>query len=550
MLGKRYVKIYIAVVMAAVLLSETSVAQAAEETYLLDEDVFEESDFEIEDYIEECDEEASTEESDDWQDDQYEIIEDITVEEDEISENEVTEEVAAEVSTEDEVAPEEEASEIVIEDATEESSDEATTEASDDGILDMEEDQTTVAKAAKDNKLVTSIEIRGQDYIAAGAKATFKAVVTPSKAKNKKVTWDFDKEYQGVSIGKSSGKVKVAKDVKPGTKITIMAKVLDQSGVSATKTFTIKEKAKSITLETPETTTIATKKIGNLKTEVTLKASIDNGEEVAWKVSAPKKVSITSKDNKATVTAIAPGKVTVTAYANDGSGIKAKVKLNVVIPASSLELTVPEDRLDNLLCSGGKLKFKPVLGNEYGEPSIKKINWDYEIVGYTDRKSTKEKEIPIDSRRKIKKKKYFFTLKNGKVTAVDQAKFKEQGIDLWDTCKCNNYGIKVTATTTDGTNLSVTKLIKRVDRNTYIRTYVGTEFELSTGEVNLLPIRIYGEHDLNKLYVVNKREDIALVMADDANYLKIKGRSKGKVRVLIKTMDGSNLKLYININVK
>ena len=412
----------------------------------------------------------------------------------------------------------------------------------------MEEDQTTVAKAAKDNKLVASIEIKGQDYIAAGAKATFKAVVTPSKAKNKKVTWDFDKEYQGVSIGKSSGKVKVAKDVKPGTKITIIAKALDQSGVSATKTFTIKEKAKSITLETPETTTIATKKIGDLKTEVTLKASIDNGEEVAWKVSDPQKVSITSKDNKATVTAIAPGKVTVTAYANDGSGVKAKVKLNVIIPASSFELRAPKKRSDSWLALGCSLKLTPEFCLENGKkPTNSKVEWDYGFVGF-DEKYEKRIEISDAVQEEMKKNKYCYTFSKGKVTALSQKKYDKHATVLQKKTGAYHYAIVVTAKTTDGSNIVVKKLIKHIEKNEIIKINI-SKVDISVGGSNKDTIVLDAVHDFKEIYFENSNPEVAYVRVDAAKCVWIKGLSKGTSKVNFMTMDGSGLSTTLTIIV-
>ena len=501
--------------MATALLPETCIAHAAEEIYLLEEDSFEGSYFEIEDYVEEDKGETSVDDCAEYaidvideydqEDDQYEIIEDIEAEETVVSEY----------------------------------------AADEDSILD---------DAVLEEEMTTSIEIIGQDYVVVGAKASFKVVVSPLNAKNKMITWELDKEYSFVSINKSNGQVKVARDAQIGTQVTVIARAIDQGGASARKTFTIKEKARKVMINTPATQTIATHAIGDLKTSVTLDAYTDNEEIVSWKISDPKKASINVNGNKATVTAHAPGEVKVTAYANDGSGKKAEVKLKVIIPASSLKLTVPIDRLDNMLASGGSLKFTPAIGEAYGKPSSKKIEWSYEIIGYKDDDKTIEKEISPEILAKIKKKRLLFSINNGKLTAVKQSKFEEQSLALWDEngeakYGIHDYGVKITARTIDGSNLSVSKVVKRVDCSTYMSITGGNKFEIPAGYETLIGTRIRTDYTLNGVYIINPHKEIATVSVDAKSKLKIYAKKPGKTNVTLKTMDGSNKKVTVKINV-
>ena len=401
---------------------------------------------------------------------------------------------------------------------------------------------------------VKELEIKGQDYIAKGAKAKFKAIAYPKNANNKKVTWELDKQYQGVSINNKSGEVKIEDNAEIKTKVTVIAKALDQGGVSAKKTFIIIKKAENVTIKTPATQTIATHAIGDLKTSVTLDAYTDNEEIVSWKISDPKKASINVNGNKATVTAHAPGEVKVTAYANDGSGKKAEVKLKVIIPASSLKLTVPIDRLDNMLASGGSLKFTPVIGEAYGKPSSKKIEWSYEIIGYKDDDKTIEKEISPEILAKIKKKRLLFSINNGKLTAVKQSKFEEQSLALWNEngeakYGIHDYGVKITARTIDGSNLSVSKVVKRVDCSTYMSITGGNKFEVPAGYETLIGTRIRTDYTLNGVYIINPHKEIATVSVDAKSKLKIYAKKPGKTNVTLKTMDGSNKKVTVKINV-
>ncbi|WP_022779244.1 Ig-like domain-containing protein [Butyrivibrio sp. AE3009] len=397
---------------------------------------------------------------------------------------------------------------------------------------------------------VTDLEITGQTYIAAGKNASYKTIAYPKKASNKKVTWSLKKDIPGVSVNPSSGKVSVTKDVAKETKVVIIATAKDCSGVYTEKEITVRERATKVTLSTPSTTTIATHAVGDLKDSVSFEASTDNDETVSWKVSNDKIANLSIKGNKATLTALAAGNVTVTAFANDGSGKKATAKIKMVIPVSDLSLSVPIDRQDDKLASGGSLKFTPVIGNKYGKPSNSKIRWEYEIVGYKDKGQTSVGVISDATMAKILKKKYLFTFSNGKITAVSQKKYDKQAVDLRFDCECNNYGIKVTAYTTDGSNLhSETKLVKRVDCNTYMKLSRGNTYEVLVGKDYPYTCMLLSENRQNKLYIVNKNEDIATLTVNEKDYVHIHGKKKGTTTVTIKAMDGSGLSVKVTIKV-
>lgn len=267
-------------------------------------------------------------------------------------------------------------------------------------------------------------------------------------------------------------------------------------------------------------------------------------------MSNDKIANLSIKGNKATLTALAAGNVTVTAFANDGSGKKATAKIKMVIPVSDLSLSVPIDRQDDKLASGGSLKFTPVIGNKYGKPSNSKIRWEYEIVGYKDKNQTTIGEINDATMAKILKRRYLFTFKNGKITAASQKNYEKQAVDLWFDCKCNNYGIKVTAYTIDGSNLhSETKLVKRVNRNTYMRLTRGNTYEVLEGKDYPYACLVLSENRQNKLCIVNEHEDIATLTVNEKDYVHIHGKKKGTTTVTIKAMDGSGLSVKVTIKV-
>ena len=396
---------------------------------------------------------------------------------------------------------------------------------------------------------VTDFDIVGQTYVLPRAKAKYKTKVFPKNADKTTYTWSLKNEPDGVTINKK-GQVSIRKDVKAGT-FTIVAKSNDLKGVTKEMKVVVREdKAKKVTLTAPEDKVLATHAIGSLNSSARFSAETDNGETVSWKVSDETKASIKADGNKATVTALAPGKVKVTAYANDGSTKKATYDLKVIIPASGINLTVPIDRQDDKLASGGSLKFTPVIGNKYGKPSNSKIRWEYEIVGYKDKGQTSVGVISDATMTKILKKKYLFTFSNGKITAVSQKKYDKQAVDLRFDCECNNYGIKVTAYTTDGSNLhSETKLVKRVDCNTYMKLSRGNTYEVLVGKDYPYTCMLLSENRQNKLYIVNKHEDIATLTVNEKDYVHIHGKKKGTTTVTIKAMDGSGLSVKVTIKV-
>ena len=395
---------------------------------------------------------------------------------------------------------------------------------------------------------VADLEIAGQTYIQAGRRASYKTTAYPENASNKKVTWSLKKNIPGVSVNQSSGVVSVAKDVPRDTKVTIVATAKDCSGVYTEKEITVRKRATKVTLSTLSTTTIATHAVGDLKDSVSFEASTDNDETVSWKVSNDKIANLSIKGNKATLTALAAGNVTVTAFANDGSGKKATAKIKMVIPVSDLSLSVPIDRQDDKLASGGSLEFTPVIGNKYGKPSNSKIRWEYEFVGYTF--YGKEKDISEEAMQLLQKKKYVFAFSNGKITAVAQKEFEKQAAIL--ECKGGpyDYGIKVTAYTMDGSNIkSETKLVKRVDRNTYMRLTRGDNYSVHAGYDYPYDCILLSEHGQNRLYIYNSNEDVASLTVDSDDYVHIHGKKKGTTTVTIKAMDGSGLSVKVTIKV-
>ena len=355
---------------------------------------------------------------------------------------------------------------------------------------------------------VKELEIEGQDYLAKGAKATFMAVAYPNNANNKNVTWALDKKYKGVSINDSKGEIKVAKDVELGTKITLVAKANDFGGAVAKKTIIVKEKATSITLNASETTTISTKAIGDLKTKVSMEASTDNKETVAWKLSDYKIASISVQDNKATVTALAPGDVKVTAYANDGSGKKVEKKIKIIQPVTNIEIIGGA-----YAPIGGKNRYKTVITPS--NASKKDIVWTLE------KKIDGVKINPGNGELKIDKNVGAGQKVKIRATARDtNAVYDEKEIVIKE--KVNNINISALGSTTLATQATG-------------KFKTGIELEATTDNNEVVRWQLSNPEMVN--------------VSISQNRITVKAVSTGKVTIKAIADDGSNKSAKVDIEI-
>lgn len=144
------------------------------------------------------------------------------------------------------------------------------------------------------------------------------ATVAPANATNKAVTWSSNST--GIATVSESG---VVTGKAPGT-ATITATAADGSGVTATCTVTVKQPVTSITL--PATASVEVNKT------ITLTPTIlpDNASDksVTWSTSNATYATVSN----GVVTGKAAGTVTITATANDGSGVQGTCTVTVKNP--------------------------------------------------------------------------------------------------------------------------------------------------------------------------------------------------------------------------
>src|SRR6218665_928149 len=145
-------------------------------------------------------------------------------------------------------------------------------------------------------------------------------VVEPSNAANKGVTWsssDPDKAAVDPNTGIVTGKLKGL--------VTITAASKDGSNISNTLNLTVTPRVRTIAVN-PSNPSV---RIGTaVVTRLTATVSpSDAAQAVTWTSSDPTKASI---DASGTVTPIAPGTITITAVASDGSGTVGTALLTVL----------------------------------------------------------------------------------------------------------------------------------------------------------------------------------------------------------------------------
>jgi hypothetical protein len=414
-----------------------------------------------------------------------------------------------------------------------------------DGSGKRAELKITVKQAA------TKVEITGSAYGAIGKNISYKAKVFPATANSKKITWSLNKNIEGVKINPTSGRISIKKGVAPEQKIRVRATVNDIKGVYAEKEITIKEAVRKIAITPAGSTTIATRTSGRLKSSVTLVADTGNNESVTWKASNPKKAIVKEEGNRAIITALESGKVTVTATADDGTKKKASIKINIFVPVTSLELTVDPMRLDGYLALGCSLKFTAKVGTGSGKPTNSKVKWDYDVTGF-DSKQINEVKLSPEIKQKIKDKKYFYSFKDGLVESADFETADKQAAELYKETKAYQYAIIVKATTTDGTNITVEKLVKRVRKNTYLKLNPES-VEIPVGGTNIMPISLISQHGVKDIGVkisdpeVVRREDF---MGLDSGTFWIKGNKPGTTKITFYTRDGSGLSATLTVKVR
>ena len=227
---------------------------------------------------------------------------------------------------------------------------------------------------------VSSIVInRDSVTVSVGDNTSLFAVVEPSDAFDKSITWSSDDS--SVASVDSNGKVSA---LSPGTAI-IRARANDGSDVFDTCVYNVRPRVESIQLSETESF-LYVGQSEDLTATVLPESALDRS--VTWKSTDE---SIATVDQNGTVTAIKDGLVTISAVANDGSNIVATCTYKIEWIPSGIALSKNNSTIKETSTETLKVLFDPIAVD-------RDVVWS----------SSDEKIIKVDQ--------------NGKVTAIAPGK--------------------------------------------------------------------------------------------------------------------------------
>lgn len=241
------------------------------------------------------------------------------------------------------------------------------------------------------------INSNGYDKVVAGKSITVVPIILPSTVATKKISsWTVDKNGENNGVTVKNGKISTKLNTAPGN-YTITASLIDVDGTKrdCTYNFEVISQSNAVTKITiPKTITVFSKpnNFGAVDYKV-MDMVVEGGERNSEGKCVQGLVKVKYSNNRLLdqsfgmlvgqntgylfpikATGIGAGKVKMTVEAMDGSGKKAVCKVNVVNPASSVKVAPSKADICGLT-AGKTVKFKAVIGSEYGAVSNKKVEW-------------------------------------------------------------------------------------------------------------------------------------------------------------------------------
>lgn len=353
-------------------------------------------------------------------------------------------------------------------------------------------DGTNLSASCKVTVIPTLAETITLNQTAVSLKATETAELSvnilPATTTNKAVTWKSQNE--AVATVDANG---VVTAIAVG-ETTITVTTADGSNLSATcKVTVVPTPAASITLNTTAVTLKATE-TATLTTTI-LPATTTN-KAVTWKSDNE---TIATVDANGVVTAIAVGEANITATTTDGTNLSATCKVTVEQTfASSISLDKTSISLKATESETLKATILPATTTNQA------VTW----------KSDNEAIATVDA--------------NGVVTA------HEVGVAT------------ITATTTDGTNLSASCTVNVIHTQASSITLNMTEVSLKALETAELSVEILPATTTNK--VVTWKSDNEAIAKVDTNGI-VTAIAVGETTITATTTDGSNLSAYCKVTV-
>ncbi|MBQ9867767.1 MAG: S8 family serine peptidase [Lachnospiraceae bacterium] len=292
-------------------------------------------------------------------------------------------------------------------------------------------------------------------------------------------------------------------------------------------------------------------------TQITLTAP----SSVKWSVSkkdAKVVEVVTAEGNSTVIKAIKTGKATVNAVAADGS--KAKVKIEVIVPASSINIT-PDGNAGGdsagQIAIGKSKTVELVLGNTYGTPSVKNVEWDFQLPNGKTEAAKNSKAVKISNKGKL---------------SINKKNWAKAGLP-------SETSILVTAKTTDGTNLSATAVYQVWEPAKEFTSCILNANTGMIGNIGAKNIRITGNWYNNdsgtyRMYMgvitdkkITRKTDITITSSNPSfagakfagmdtyngkyvyfYYVFAGEKSKGKAKITLTLNDGSKKKAAITFS--
>ncbi len=436
---------------------------------------------------------------------------------------------------------------------------------------------------------ISKVTITGQTSIVKGGNATYKAAVLPAKAKNKTVEWSVDDASKALGVTISNkGKLVVPDKVSAGTVIKVSAVSADKAATGTLEVTVTESKVNSIKISAPYiepyNKAVYNKKTKSLTAATIFKVDIISeqfkyderylllsaqfqdksgktlpSDNAIWKSSNEKVAFVNVYEGTPYVFAISKGTATITCEATDGSRKKATLKINVVVPASDISVTVANGQSDYISLGKSATAIANV-GKTYGTPSSSKVNWSYKVGylpvfknGYYGTMSYLSQKDADDIVKNIK----LFSLSKGKVKVGNQKKHDIAAQQYLPTPSESvlfyAFIFEVIATTTDGTNYSASRPFI-VAGNLGSKLWVGDEkhkynsleFEvLPDGYAHIVPIYsdTYGIYE-----VTSSNNDVASAYTS-GNKMYLFAKKAGTAKIKIRALDGSNKTCTVKVKI-
>ena len=197
-------------------------------------------------------------------------------------------------------------------------------------------------------RAVKSITVTGDTALAGGRSGKLSASVEPGNATNKSVTWESS-DPSVVTVDKR-GRIS-AKQSDTVKQATVYAKAADGSGVVGSAVVTVTPRATSVTIMKDGA---AIESLGiDISGERQVQLSAVVGPEAAhqgvtWTTSNRRRATV---DENGVVTGVSDGSATITATAKDGTGVRARITVNVGTTVKQVIISGAQE----VVC-GGKIR--------------------------------------------------------------------------------------------------------------------------------------------------------------------------------------------------